>query len=177
MNFPASALAAARDVRLLILDVDGVLTDGRLYYGASGEELKAFNTQDGAALKMLMASGVEAAVITGRTSPVVTRRMAELGIQHVYQGADDKSAVLERLVSATGIAAAAMAHAGDDVPDLRLFARVGACFSVPNAHPAVIERAHYVTQAPGGHGAVRELCQLIITARGQWEALLASYLA
>jgi 3-deoxy-D-manno-octulosonate 8-phosphate phosphatase (KDO 8-P phosphatase) len=177
MNFPASALSVARKVRLLILDVDGVLTDGQLYYGASGEELKAFNTQDGAALKMLMASGVQVAVITGRTSPIVSRRAGELGIQQVHQGAEDKGAVLERLASATGVEPAAMAHAGDDVPDLKLFARVGACFSVPNAHPAVIERAHYVTRAAGGHGAVREICQLILTARGDWESLLSRYLA
>jgi 3-deoxy-D-manno-octulosonate 8-phosphate phosphatase (KDO 8-P phosphatase) len=176
MNFPDDALTVARSVELLILDVDGVLTDGRIYYGATGEELKAFNTQDGAALKMLMACGVQAAIISGRSSPAVTRRAAELGLQHVHQGADDKAAVLERLAEASGIAPAAMAHAGDDLPDLCLFARVGARFSVPNAHPAVIERAHYVTGATGGHGAVRELCQLVMTARGQWEATLAGYL-
>jgi 3-deoxy-D-manno-octulosonate 8-phosphate phosphatase (KDO 8-P phosphatase) len=176
MEFPASALSAARPLRLLILDVDGVLTDGRLYYGASGEELKAFNTQDGAALKMLMASGVEAAIVTGRSSPIVARRATELGVQHVFQGAADKSAVLDQLVARTGIAAAEMAHAGDDIPDLPLFARVSAGFAVPNAHPAVIERAHYVTHAAGGHGAVRELCHLIMTARGSWDAILAAHL-
>jgi 3-deoxy-D-manno-octulosonate 8-phosphate phosphatase (KDO 8-P phosphatase) len=176
MDFPTTALTLAHDIRLLIVDVDGVLTDGRIYYGASGEELKAFNTQDGVAAQMLMASGVQVAVITGRSSSVVSRRATELGIQHVYQGAADKAAVLDALAAATGISASAMAHAGDDLPDLRLFARVGAAFAVPHAHPAVIERADYVTRTAGGHGAVRELCQLIMTAQETWDRALAAYL-
>jgi 3-deoxy-D-manno-octulosonate 8-phosphate phosphatase (KDO 8-P phosphatase) len=175
MAFPQQALTYARRVRLLILDVDGVLTDGQLYYGASGEEIKAFNTQDGVAVKLLAAQGIQTAIITGRTSPVITRRATELGIQQVYQGAEDKSAVLASIRAQTGIIPAEMAHAGDDLPDLTLFAKVGAAFTVPNAHPAVIERAHYVTRTAGGHGAVRELCQLILEAQDKWRAALDHY--
>lgn len=164
----AAALDRARGIELLILDVDGVLTDGRLYYGASGEELKAFHTQDGSAVKRLMAAGVAVAIITGRNSPAVARRAAELGIAHLYVDAEEKTRALAELGEATGIDAARMAHAGDDLPDLPLFERVGMSFAVPNAHPTVAAQAHYVTVAGGGFGAVREICDLILTAQGRW---------
>jgi 3-deoxy-D-manno-octulosonate 8-phosphate phosphatase (KDO 8-P phosphatase) len=175
MNYPTPVLDKARKVRLLILDVDGVLTDGRLYYSDSGTELKAFCTQDGAALKMLLGTGVDIAIVTGRESPIVTRRASELGIRHVHQRASDKAAALTALVRETAIAAAEMAHAGDDLPDLALFNRVGMSLSVPGAHPVVAARADYLTQALPGAGAVREICQLLMVAHGTWAAALARF--
>jgi 3-deoxy-D-manno-octulosonate 8-phosphate phosphatase (KDO 8-P phosphatase) len=175
MNYPAPVLAKARNVRLLILDVDGVLTDGRLYYSDAGAELKAFCTQDGAALKMLAGTGVEVAIITGRASPIVTRRADELGIRHVHQRAADKAAALAVLVRDTAVPAAEMAHAGDDLPDLALFNRVGMSLSVPGAHPVVAARADYITHALPGAGAVREICQLLMVAHSTWAAALARF--
>ena len=121
-----------------------------MYYSESGEESKAFSTQDGAAIKMLSETGVIVAIITGRQSKLVARRAAELGVQHVYQGASDKARALEELILSTGIDRPMIAHVGDDLPDLPLFNRVGMTFSVPGAHPEVIERADYVTHAHAG---------------------------
>jgi len=166
--FPADLLPSAANVDLVIFDVDGVLTDGKLYYTDNGEEMKAFQVQDGSAIKMLRQQGVEVAIITGRDSAIVARRAHELGIPHVYQGAQDKAVALDRLVASTGIDAARMAHVGDDLPDLVLFDRVGLSISVHNAHPVVAAAADYVTGVAGGQGVARELCQLILTAKGQW---------
>lgn len=174
MGYPKDVLAAAKHVELLILDVDGVLTDGKLYYSDEGVETKAFHVQDGAAIKMLIGAGIPVAVVTGRTSDVVTRRASELGITHLYQGAVDKGAALDALCIATGIAAQRMAHAGDDIPDLALFDRVGFRLSVPGAHPEVTARAHYVTQTAPGAGAVREMCHLIMIAKDRWQTALSS---
>ena len=154
-----------RQLRLLILDVDGVLTDGRLYYGADGAELKAFNALDGSAMKRLMAAGVAIAIISGRTSAALERRCAELGVAHVYAGMEDKAEALAALCAATAIDPERMAHVGDDLADLALFERVGLAVAVPNAHPAAIERADLVTRAAGGHGAVREICDDILASR------------
>ena len=177
-EFPPSALVAARNVDLLILDVDGVMTDGRLYYADSNPtgspEFKAFYAQDGAAIKMLQAAGIPVAIISGRASGATALRARELGIAHVYQGARDKTAALRALCEASGIAAERMAHAGDDIPDLPLFDRVGMRLSVADAHPEVAARADYVTAAPGGTGAVREICHLILIARGLWESALTA---
>jgi 3-deoxy-D-manno-octulosonate 8-phosphate phosphatase (KDO 8-P phosphatase) len=175
MNFPPAVLASARAVRLLILDVDGVLTDGRLYYGNGGEELKAFSTQDGAAIKMLAGTGVAVAIITGRQSALVQHRARELGISHLHQGAEDKAVALDALTRDTGIARAQMAHVGDDLPDLPLFNRVGMAFTVPGAHPEVIARAHYTTHAAPGAGAVREVCHLLMVAQDTWRLALQRF--
>lgn len=184
--FPASALELARSVDLLILDVDGVMTDGRLYYAdgvASGSpagspirgtEIKAFYAQDGAAIKMLQGAGVPVAIITGRASEATRRRAAELGIAHAYHGVEDKAVALRALTSASGVPADRMAHAGDDIPDLTLFASVGMRFSVPHAHPEVAARADYITAAAAGAGAIREICHLILVARGLWESALTA---
>lgn len=161
----AHVLDLMRQLRLLILDVDGVLTDGRLYYGADGTELKAFNALDGSAMKRLMAAGIAITIVSGRSSAALERRARELGVPHVYAGVEDKAAVFEDLCAASGVAPERMAHVGDDLPDLSLFERVSLAIAVPNAHPAVIERADYVTQAAGGHGAVREVCDWILAAR------------
>ena len=173
--FPASALTLARRVDLLILDVDGVMTDGRLLYGGSiAAEGKAFYAQDGAAIKMLQGAGIPVAIITGRRSEATTRRVDELGIAYVYQGVEDKMAALRSLCGTSGIMADRMAHVGDDIPDLPLFDRVGMRLTVPEAHPEVAARADHVTAAGGGAGAVREICHLILVAKGLWESALTA---
>jgi 3-deoxy-D-manno-octulosonate 8-phosphate phosphatase (KDO 8-P phosphatase) len=142
----------------LVLDVDGVLTDGRLYYGSDGVELKAFHIQDGQGLKMLRATGIEIAIITGRTSRAVELRAENLGIAHVFQGVSDKLIVFEQLVARMALRPAAAAAIGDDLPDLPLLRRCGFAACVPEAPPLVRGHAHYVTDRPGGPGAVREVC-------------------
>lgn len=170
--FPPEALAGARRIELLILDVDGVLTDGRLHYSDRGVETKAFHAQDGAAIKMLQGAGVPVAIVSGRDSAAVVRRARELGIAHVHQGAEDKARALEALARATGVAPERMAHMGDDIPDLTLFDRVGFRISVPGAHPAVAAEADYVTATAPGAGAVREACHLVLVARDLWRDAL-----
>ena len=162
---PDGILRRLRNVRLLGLDVDGVLTDGRLYYGPDDTEYKAFHVQDGSAMKRLMASGVPIAVVTGRTSAAVARRTSELGVPYLYAGVVDKLATLDELAAKSGVAVDAMAFAGDDLADLAVFGHVGVSLGVADAHPEVIRQADYVTSRPGGHGAVREICDLVIAAR------------
>jgi len=169
-------LELARTVRLLALDVDGVLTDGRLYYSADGEQLKVFNTLDGHGLKMLQASGVQVAVITGRNSPAMARRIKDLGIDHLYAGREDKLTALQELWQATGLNADQTAYMGDDWPDLPAMraSRLGA--TVPNACDAVLKQADWCAEREGGLGAVRELCELIMGAQNSLETMLAPYL-
>ncbi|RJF99693.1 KdsC family phosphatase [Noviherbaspirillum saxi] len=167
---------AAR-VRLMIFDVDGILTDGSLYYGADGELIKTFNVLDGHGIKLLQQSGVATAIISARKSALVARRAADLGIQHLFQGVHDKRAAFEQLLAQTGHAKEACGFIGDDVIDLPILLRVGFAASVPNAHPEVQSRVHFVTRAQGGHGAARELCDFILRAQGNYEAALAPYLA
>lgn len=174
LPFALDALRAAARVELLILDVDGVLTDGSLYYSSNGVETKAFYAQDGAAIKMLQGAGVPVALISGRASEAVSRRAEELGIAHVYQGAEDKGVALNDLCGAADVAPVRMAHMGDDLGDLPLFDRVGFRIAVPSAHPELAARAHHVTKARAGAGAVREACQLILVAKGRWESALAA---
>lgn len=159
--------ARASRVRLAIFDVDGVMTDGTLYIGESGEAFKAFNILDGHGIKMLQAAGVATAIISGRTSPAVARRAAELGIEHVKQASADKVADFERLAAALGLDAAQCAFVGDDVPDLAVMRRCGLAVAVANAVDAVKQAAHHVTQASGGRGAVREFCELVLRAQGR----------
>lgn len=167
-----SVAMRARAVQLLILDVDGVLTDGRLYYGPDGAEYKAFHAQDGSAMKMLMRAGVPIAIITGRRSDAVTRRAKELGVRWLHDGVADKAAALAELVAESGVAPEHMAHVGDDIADLALFDLVGLSFSVPDGHPLVIAAAHCVTERGGGAGAVQEVCNLLLHAQGKWKAAL-----
>ncbi len=169
------AYARARDVKMLIFDVDGVLTDGTLFYGDDGQEYKAFNSRDGHGIKMLRAAGVEAAIITGRTSSVVLHRARNLGIHRIFQGADDKLDVYERLLAETGLEARETAYMGDDVVDLPVLRRCGFAVTVPGAPELVSSQAHYVTRALPGHGAAREACELIMRAQGSWEAQMALY--
>ena len=152
-------------IALLVLDVDGVLTDGRLYYGPRGEVLKVFDVKDGFGIRQLMNSGVEVAIITGRRSPAVARRARELGIRHVHQGADDKLAVFQRLRKRLRLAAAQCACVGDDVPDLPVMRAAGLAFAVADAHPLALQAADMATPNAGGRGAVRDICDLLIAAR------------
>ena len=156
----------ARAVRLAIFDVDGVLTDGTLYIGSEGEAFKAFNILDGHGVKMLQSAGVATAILSGRESPAVERRAAELAIAHVIQGAADKLAAFERLAAKLGLAPEACAFVGDDLPDLPVMTRCGFAVAVANAVEPVKAAAHYVTRASGGRGAVREFCDLVLSARG-----------
>ncbi|MBC7982228.1 MAG: HAD hydrolase family protein [Candidatus Obscuribacterales bacterium] len=154
----------AAAIRLLVLDVDGVLTDGRLYFGAAGEELKCFHVRDGAGLVQLQRAGVQVAVISGRNSPAVDRRMSELGIKLVRQGVDDKLAVLRELLNQLQLQLEVVACIGDDSAEIPLLKNVHLAIAVADAHPSARECAHYVTQACGGRGAVREVCDLIMQA-------------
>ena len=154
-----------RKIELLILDIDGVLTDGRLYFSGKGEAFKVFHVRDGHGLKLLRGSGVEVAAFSGRRSAAVTARMRELKIRHVVQGCGDKVAALFALTQRLGIAPLACACMVDDTPDLPLMSAVGFAAAVADAHPVVLSAAHWVSIAPGGHGAVRELTDAILRAR------------
>jgi 3-deoxy-D-manno-octulosonate 8-phosphate phosphatase (KDO 8-P phosphatase) len=173
----ADIAARARGVRLLVLDVDGVLTDGRLYYASGGDEAKAFHIQDGLGIKLLQGTGVVVAIITGRRSAALERRARELGIGHLTQGAEDKLAAFERLAGALSVAPAQVACVGDDLPDLPMIRRCGLGVTVPDA-PALLRRhAHYLTRRRGGEGAVREVCDLLMQAQGTLADALREFLA
>ncbi|HET9735950.1 MAG TPA: HAD hydrolase family protein [Burkholderiales bacterium] len=173
----ADALERARRVRLMVFDVDGVLTDGRLWYGPQGEALKAFHTLDGHGLKMLAQSGIPAAILSGRSSPAVALRAAELGVAHVVQGAQDKAAGFATLLARLGLAPAEAGCMGDDVPDLPVLERCGFACAPREAHESVRRAVHYVATAPAGAGAAREVCEYLLRAQGKLEAALARHLA
>lgn len=166
----------AKLIRLMAFDVDGIMTDGGLYFSDSGEEFKRFNSQDGHGLKMLRASGVEIALITGRTSRCVTARARNLGIEHVYQGAENKLEAMVDLLNKLKLPRDAAAYMGDDVVDLTVMRHVGMAVTVPDAPPQVRERSHYITQRNGGYGAVREACEMIMSAQGTLDRQLSHYL-
>ncbi|GAB3369270.1 KdsC family phosphatase [Azotobacter armeniacus] len=169
-------LQRARAIRLAIFDVDGVLTDGRLYFLTDGSEFKTFNTLDGHGIKMLINSGVCTAIISGRTTPVIERRARNLGIQHLYQGREDKLVVLDELLTELGLGYEQVAYLGDDLPDLPVIRRVGLGMAVASADGFVRRHAHGITQARGGEGAAREFCELILQAQGNLEAAQNAYL-
>jgi 3-deoxy-D-manno-octulosonate 8-phosphate phosphatase (KDO 8-P phosphatase) len=171
----AEVLARAKAIKLVIFDVDGVMTDGGLTIGDDGQEYKTFNTQDGLGMKLLKASGVQMAIITGRTSNVVKQRSESTGVAHFYQGVDDKLAAFKDLIAKLNMTAEETAFMGDDVVDMPPMLRCGLAVCVPAAPQSVKARAHYVTQKEGGRGAVRELCELIMQAQGTLEAQLALY--
>lgn len=168
LTFSEAVRDRAAAVTLVSFDVDGVLTDGQLLYTSSGDEIKAFHVQDGAAIKLLRDSGIEVALITGRRSVMVERRADELGIRHVYQGVADKTLALQTLAGQLHLPLSNFAHVGDDLPDLPLFERVGLAIGVPNGHPVTHSRVHYITTLAGGHGVAREVCELLLRARGSW---------
>jgi len=165
----------AAKIKLVIFDVDGVLTDGTFFLDGEGREYKAFHARDGLGLNLLRQTGVEVAVISGRTSASVSQRMAGLGIGHVFQGQQDKLSAFEALREELGLEPAQIAHVGDDLPDLPLLRRVGLAVAVADAHPAVLPFAHWVTDRPGGAGAAREVCDLIMEAQGTLPGIVESH--
>ncbi len=155
----------ANDIRLLVLDVDGVLTDGRLYYTARGEQMKCFHVRDGAGIKQLLKSGVQIAAISGRKSKAVDKRLGELGVTWIRQGIEDKLAALRELLDILNLGPQAVASIGDDTADLPIFEVARLAIAVADAHPSVRSQAHFITQAAGGQGAVREVCDLILESQ------------
>lgn len=170
-----AVLTRARRIELLSLDVDGVLTDGSLLLSEQGETLKTFNTLDGLGIKLLRQAGVEVALITGRQSPIVSERARALGIEFVYQHCEEKWRAVAELRNTLKLEASRTAHMGDDLPDLTAMVSCGLTITVPNGHPLLIEQAHYCTQRNGGRGAVREVCDLILHARGQLDDAVGKY--
>ena len=169
-------LAKAKQVKLLLFDVDGVLTDGHLLFSDNGQQYKAFYTRDGHGMKMLQNSGVDIGIITGRSSQAVVHRMQELGIKHIYQNCDDKVPVFENLVSLLGISYEQTAYVGDDIVDLPVMRKAGLSIAVLDAHPLVKQYAHWQTHNPGGRGAARDVCELIMQAQGTLDTQLKKYL-
>lgn len=169
-------LEKAAQIRLVIFDVDGVLTDGSLYLGDDGQEYKAFNSLDGHGMVMLQHSDVEIGIITGRSSEVVRIRMQSLGIDHLYQGQRDKRPAYAELKQKLGLDDSQIAYVGDDIVDLPVMKRVGLAIAVQDAHAFTKQHAHWITASPGGHGAAREVCELIMEAQGKLESALESYL-
>ena len=170
-------LEKAKNIKLVIFDVDGVLTDGSLFYGDDGQEYKAFNSLDGHGMKMLQESGVLVGIITGRTSDVVKHRMKNLNVKHIYQGKLDKLPAYEELIEKLSLQPAQVAYAGDDVVDLPIMIRVGLAITVPGAHELAKRHAHWVTTHKAGAGAAREICELIMKAQGTYEPAMQKYLA
>jgi len=171
------ALDRARGVRLMIFDVDGVLTDGTLLYGPAGEELKAFSAHDGHGIKMLAASGVACALLSGRRSAAVAQRAAELGIEHVLQGIENKLPACEELVKKRNLKLQDAGYMGDELVDLPVLTRCGFACAPHEAPEAVRSRVHYVARASAGRGAAREVCELVMRAQQKFDQTLAKYLA
>jgi 3-deoxy-D-manno-octulosonate 8-phosphate phosphatase (KDO 8-P phosphatase) len=176
LSFPPELLLLAQGIRAAIFDVDGVLTDGRIYIGERGEEFKAFSTLDGHGLKLLAQGGITPLVITGRDSPAVRRRVADLGLTHAVYGAQDKLAAATALLGQLQLGWESVAVVGDDWPDLPLMTRAAFACAPANAHIEAKAVAHHVTSARGGHGAARECCDLLLTAAGRYAELLHGHL-
>ncbi len=173
----ADALERARRVRLMVFDVDGVLTDGRLWYGPQGEQLKAFHTLDGHGLKLLQQCGIAAGMLSGRSSSAVALRAAELGVAHLLQGIEHKRPAFDALLARLGLEPLEAGYMGDDLPDLPVLAHCGFACAPREAHESVLRGAHYVASAPAGGGAAREVCDYLLRSQGRMESLLAGYLA
>jgi 3-deoxy-D-manno-octulosonate 8-phosphate phosphatase (KDO 8-P phosphatase) len=175
-QWPADVIEKAAAIRLLALDVDGIMTDGKLFFSAAGDELKGFNILDGLGIKQVMAAGIEVAVITGRRSPLTAKRINDLGIPHLMQGREDKKVALAELAGELGLSPQQIAYMGDDLPDLPAIRHVGLGITVPNGYWLVRQHADICTTASGGSGAVREACELLLSACGQLDASLQPYL-
>ncbi len=171
----AGAIGKAAAIRLFLLDVDGVLTDGGIVYDANGLETKRFHVRDGHGIVMMRRAGIEVGIITGRNSPVTAVRARELGIDLVIQGATDKAAALDRVLADTGIPAGSISYVGDDIVDLPVFRRVGFTAAPADAESCVCEAADYVASKDGGQGAVREIVEFVLNAAGLWEKASARY--
>jgi 3-deoxy-D-manno-octulosonate 8-phosphate phosphatase (KDO 8-P phosphatase) len=170
-------IARAAKVRLFIFDVDGVLTDGSLSYGPEGEMIKTFNVHDGLGIKLLQEAGIKTAIISARRTPIVLARAKDLGIEYVHQGGHDKLTPFKALLEQLGLTQDQVGFIGDDVVDLPILGRVGFAVSVPNGRPEVHARAHHVTEAAGGRGAVREVCEFVLRAQGSYDRVMAQFLA
>ena len=172
---PSSVIEAAKKIKLLLLDVDGVLTDGRLYYGNSGEEIKAFNIQDGLGIKLLQRAEVQVGIITGRVSALLERRATELGIHPIVQGREDKLTALQELMQTMAINLDEIAFVGDDLPDLAVIRRVGLGITPANGSSMLSSQTHWQTSKQGGDGAVREVAEMILGAQNKLPSILAAY--
>lgn len=167
---PTAIMDIAKNIKLLICDVDGVFSDGLVYMGNQGEELKTFHTRDGYGIKTLMQAGIEVAIITGRKSQIVENRMTALGIQFIYQGQDNKLLAYQDILKQLKVSPEQVGYIGDDLIDWPVMEQVGLKVCVADGHPLLIQRANYVTHIKGGYGAVREVCDLILQARDELEA-------
>ncbi|WNO09590.1 HAD-IIIA family hydrolase [Teredinibacter sp. KSP-S5-2] len=172
-----TVIQKAKKIKLLLLDVDGVLSDGKIYFNDQGVEHKAFNTLDGHGIKMLRRSGVEVGIITGRSSHIVEKRAQDLGIQFLIQGREDKYSALCELLKSFPCELDEIAFMGDDYPDLTVMTKVGLALTVANALPVMVERSHWQSTRAGGEGAVREACDFIMQAQGSFDTALAQYIS
>ncbi len=170
------SLNKLKHIKLLILDVDGVLTDGGIIYNDNGVETKIFNVKDGLGIRLLMQAGINLCIATGRRSNALYNRCKNLGIEHIFDGADDKAAIFDLILDRTGVSAEQVAFIGDDLPDLALMKKVGLSIAVADAHKTVLKNADMVTSTKGGNGAVREACEAILKAQGFWENILERFL-
>lgn len=170
-------VSRVKKIRLLVLDVDGVLSDGKIYFTSTGEEIKSFHTLDGQGLKILQQTGLKVAIITGRCSKIVENRAKDLGIELLRQGREDKFTALKEILAQLPYELEHIAIMGDDLPDLRIMTKVGLGLTVPNAHPEVTKRAHWQSTKQGGLGAVREACDLIMHIQGTYEKALEGFLS
>ena len=172
----SDVISRAKKIKLVGFDVDGVLTNGGLFFGDDGQEYKAFNSRDGHGIKMLHTNGIQTAIITGRTSKVVEYRASNLGIDIIYQGQHDKAAALDQLLDQTGLAPDELAYVGDDVVDIPVLSRVGLAIAVNDAHPLVTAYCHWQTPSAGGYGAGRDVCEMLLEAQGllqnEWKKYL-----
>jgi 3-deoxy-D-manno-octulosonate 8-phosphate phosphatase (KDO 8-P phosphatase) len=168
-------LSKLKRIKLLLLDVDGVLTDGKIIYNDNGEETKVFNVKDGLGMRLLMEAGIHLGIITGRRSNALYSRCKDLGINLIYDGVGNKIDVLDALLDQTGVSAEEIAFIGDDLPDLALMKTIGFSIAVGDAHKMILDNADMVTSANGGHGAVREVCETILKAKGLWENILERF--
>ena len=168
-------LSKLKKIKLLLLDVDGVLTDGGIIYNDNGSETKVFNVKDGLGIKLLMEAGISIGIVTGRRSNALYNRCNDLGIKLIYDGVDNKIDVLDALLDQTGVTAEEVAFIGDDLPDLSLMKTIGLSIAVGDAHKTILDNADMVTSAKGGHGAVREACEAILKAKGLWEDILERF--
>lgn len=175
-NIPAEIIEKAVHIKLVIFDIDGVFTDGQLHFMPNGEEQKVFHVHDGLGIKLLLQANIDAAIITGRESTIITQRMQKLGIKHIYQGQEEKIKAYEELLTKLNLYPEQVAYVGDDLPDIPVMRRVGLPIHVPNAHPLVKEFSLHQTNLNGGHGAVREVCEFILQAQGLLQTAFDQYL-
>ncbi len=168
-------LEKLKHIQLLLLDVDGVLTDGSIIYNDDGNETKIFNAKDGFGLKLVMQAGIKVGIVTGRSSKALHHRCDNLGIRYLFDGLADKAMMLEKIAAQTGVGPDHAAFVGDDLPDLSIMQRAGLSIAVADAHEIVRQKADWTTQAPGGHGAVREVCEALLTAKGLWDQIITRF--